>query len=143
MGDDHGSRAPDPALGEARRHCRVRDHLHHADGRGRRSAAEVYRRECAGCEESGYLEILRHGRILSPMNLVQYFRVARPYANLTRNRRMLWLFAPEDRSGGNGTFMSIPLGPPWKTVKREGRISLGFLGRRGNLRCLALRTMFK
>ena len=43
------------AVGEARRYRRVRDHLHHADGRGRGSAAQVHRRERAGCEEPGYL----------------------------------------------------------------------------------------
>src|SRR5207302_388255 len=48
--------AADSALGKAGRPCRMRDHLHHADGRGRGSSAEVHRRECAGCEESGYLE---------------------------------------------------------------------------------------
>ena len=56
VGDHHGSRAPHAALGEARRPDRDRDHLHHADGRRRRGAPQVHRRQRAGREEPGYLE---------------------------------------------------------------------------------------
>ena len=55
VGHHHGSRAPHAALGEAGRHHRDRNHLHHADGRRRRSAPQVHRRECAGREEPGHL----------------------------------------------------------------------------------------
>ena len=43
------------AIGEARRHRRVRNHLHHADGRRRRSSPQIHRRKRAGREEPGYL----------------------------------------------------------------------------------------
>ena len=56
LANHHGPRAPHPALGEARRPGRVRNHLQHADGRRRRSPAQVHRRQCAGCEEPGYLD---------------------------------------------------------------------------------------
>jgi DNA gyrase subunit B len=58
LGDHHGPRAAHAALGEAGRHRRMRDHLHHADGRRRGSAAQVHRRERARCEEPGYLNSL-------------------------------------------------------------------------------------
>ena len=66
VADYDGSRTAHPALSEARRHCRVRSNLQHADGRRRRSSAQVHRRQCAGCEEPGYiksedLEIRSHG----------------------------------------------------------------------------------
>ena len=40
---------------EARRHCRDRGDLYHADGRRRGSAAQVHRGQRAGREEPGYL----------------------------------------------------------------------------------------
>ena len=55
LGDHHGSRAPHAALGEAGRHDRDGNHLHHADGRRRRGPPQVHRRQCAGCEEPGHL----------------------------------------------------------------------------------------
>ncbi len=56
VGDHHGSRAPHAAVGEAGRHDRDGNHLHHADGRRRRGAPQVHRRQRAGCEEPGYLK---------------------------------------------------------------------------------------
>jgi chemotaxis protein histidine kinase CheA len=55
LGNHHGSRAPHAPASAARRHRRVRDHLHHANGRRRRSPQKIHRRQRAGREESGYL----------------------------------------------------------------------------------------
>src|SRR4029077_8471047 len=57
----HGPRAPHPALRETRRSRRVRNHLQHADGRRRRSPAQVHRGQGAGCEELEYLNLLVGG----------------------------------------------------------------------------------
>ena len=43
------------SAGKARRHRRVRNHLHHADGRRRGSPQQIHRRQRARREESGHL----------------------------------------------------------------------------------------
>ena len=57
VGHHHGPRTPHAATGAPRRHCRLRGDLHHADGRGRGSAAQVHRRKRAGREEPGHLAL--------------------------------------------------------------------------------------
>jgi len=57
LGNHHGSRAPHPPASKARRHSRVRNHLHHPNGRRRRSPQKIHRRQRAGCEEFGYLRV--------------------------------------------------------------------------------------
>ena len=61
LANHHGPRAPHATLGKARRPGRVRNHFQHPDGRRRRSPPQVHRRQRAGCEEPGYLEIRSHG----------------------------------------------------------------------------------
>ena len=70
LGNHHGPRAPHPALRQARRHRRVRDHLHHPDGRRRRSPPQIHRRQRARREEPGYLSRMWGGRPRPPPLLV-------------------------------------------------------------------------
>ena len=64
LGNHHGSRAPHPPASPSRRHSRVRNHLHHPNGRRRRSPQKIHRRQRAGREEPGHLACV--GRASSP-----------------------------------------------------------------------------
>ncbi len=55
VADHHGPGAPHAAIGQARRHRRNRDHLHHAHGRRRRSTPQIYRRKRARRKEPRHL----------------------------------------------------------------------------------------